>query len=61
MKRYVKEYANDKIKAYERIAAESPRLLQECSDRIANIRKAITAYERFQITPDEAIQAILDA
>lgn len=61
MKRYVKEYANDKIKAYERIAADSPRLLQECTYRIEYIRKAVREYERYRITEDEAIRAILEA
>ena len=61
MKRYVKEYANDKVRQYESIAADSPRLLDDCAKRIERIRKTILAYERFFITADEAIREILEA
>lgn len=61
MKRYVKEYANDKIRDYERIAAESPRLLEDCGNRIERIRRAVKLYEQYMITVDEAIREILEA
>lgn len=61
LKRYVKEYANDKVKQYELISADSPRLLQDCAGRIEKNHAAVKAYERYQITADEAIRAILEA
>lgn len=61
LKRYVKEFANDKRKCYEQIAAESPRLLDDCQRAIERITGAVRAYERYMITADEAIRAILDA
>ncbi len=61
LKRYVKEYANDKVRDYERIAGESPRLLEDCQHRIERIRGAVKAYERYQISVDEAIQVILES
>ena len=61
MKRFVKEYANDKIRNYQQIAADSPRLLNECANRIERIRKAVSMYERYMITEDETIREILDA
>ena len=61
LKRYVREYGNDKIKQYERVAQESPRLLDDCQRRIERIHGAIRAYERYMITADEAIDVILDA
>lgn len=61
LKRYVKEYGNDKVKQYERVAAESPRLLEDCQHRIERILGAVKAYERYMITADEAISVILEA
>ena len=61
LKRYVREYGNDKIKCYENVAKESPRLLDDCQRRIEKIHGAIRAYERYMITADEAVSAILDA
>lgn len=61
MKRFVREYANDKIRSYQNIAADSPRLLGECASRIERIRKATSMYERYMITEDEAIREILEA
>lgn len=61
MKRFVKEYANDKIRNYQQIAADSPRLLDECASRIERIRKAVSMYERYMITEDETIREILEA
>ena len=61
LKRYVREYGNDKIKQYERVAQDSPRLLDDCQRRIERIHGAIRAYERYMITADEAVSVILDA
>ena len=61
MKRFVKEYANDKIRSYQNIAADSPRLLDECTSRVERIREAVSMYERYMITEDEAIREILEA
>ena len=61
LKRYVKEFANDKRKCYEQIAAESPRLLKDCQQSIERITGAVKAYERYMITADEAIRVILEA
>ena len=61
LKRYVREYGNDKVKQYESVAQDSPRLLDDCQRRIEKIQGAIRAYERYMITADEAVSVILDA
>ena len=61
LRRYVREYANDKRNIYVQIAKESPRLLDDCAARIARIDQVVKAYERYEIIADDAIRAILEA
>lgn len=61
IKRFVREYAKDKIRTYERVISECPRLLDDCTKAIARINRAVEAYERYEIIADDAIRMILEA
>lgn len=61
IKRFVREYAKDKIRSYERVIAECPRLLDDCTRAISRINQAVEAYERYEIIADDAIRMILEA
>lgn len=61
MKRYVKEYANDKVKLYRSLAREYPSQRDDFYHKIDAVNRAVWLFERGYIIVDETMRLISEA
>jgi len=60
-KRYMREYANDKIRDIRKLIKEYPQQKEDFLRMIDSVNKAVWLYERGYIIVDEAMRLIADA
>lgn len=60
-KRYMREYANDKIRDIRKLIKEYPQQKEDFLRMIDVVNKAVWLYERGYIIVDEAMRLIADA
>lgn len=60
-KRYMREYANDKIRDIRKLIKEYPQQKEDFLRMIDAVNKAVWLYERGYIIVDEAMRLIADA
>jgi len=61
VKRFVIEYANSKMREYEKLTGEYPENSKLYAKAMRIIDRAVRCAERGMITEDDAIRAILDS
>lgn len=60
-KRYMREYANDKIRDIRKLIKEYPQQKEDFLRMIDTVNKAVWLYERGYIIVDEAMRLIANA
>lgn len=60
-KRYMREYANDKIRDIRKLIKEYPQQKEDFLRMIDEVNKAVWLYERGYIIVDEAMRLIANA
>ncbi len=60
-KRYMREYANDKIRDIRKLIKEYPQQKEDFLRMIDSVNKAVWLYERGYIIVDEAMRLIANA
>lgn len=60
-KRYMTEYANDKIRDIRKLIKEYPQQREDFLRMIDSVKKAVWLYERGYIIVDEAMRLIANA
>ena len=60
-KRYMREYANDKVRDIRRLIKEYPQQKEDFLQMINEVNRAVWLYERGYIIVDEAMRLIADA
>lgn len=60
-KRYMREYANDKIRDIRKLIKEYPQQKEDFLRMIDAVKKAVWLYERGYIIVDEAMRLIANA
>lgn len=61
VKRFIIEYANSKIKLYERLKKDYPQQTNDYNRMINAVDRAVWSVEHGYITDDEAIRLILES